>query len=109
MEVIKSTEQFAERTAKGDKITIAVFRAEWCGDCHFIDPFINDIAKDFDETVDTFAVDIEETPLIAQALSVVGIPSFVAFRDGKEINRFVSRVRKQKDEIEQFYTESISK
>ncbi len=33
---------------------------------------------------------------------VYGIPSFIAFRDGNEIGRFVSKERKTQEEIEAF-------
>lgn len=39
---------------------------------------------------------------IALQYDVLGIPSFVCFRSGKEISRFVSTLRKTKDEIKTF-------
>ena len=33
---------------------------------------------------------------------VFGIPSFIAFEDGRELGRFVSKDRKTQEEIEQF-------
>ena len=35
-------------------------------------------------------------------LDVFGIPSFIAFEDGRELGRFVSKDRKTQEEIEQF-------
>jgi len=35
-------------------------------------------------------------------LDILGIPSFVAFDQGKEIGRFVSKLRKTKEEIIDF-------
>jgi hypothetical protein len=37
-------------------------------------------------------------------LSVFGIPSFVAFKNGQEAGRFVSKDRKTQEEIEEFLT-----
>ena len=38
-------------------------------------------------------------------LQIMGIPSFVAYSKGEEIARFVSRLRKTKDEIDTFLSE----
>jgi thioredoxin-like negative regulator of GroEL len=39
------------------------------------------------------------------SLDVFGIPSFIAFAEGKELGRFVSKDRKTQEEIEQFIKE----
>lgn len=38
----------------------------------------------------------------AVELMVMGIPSFVAFKDGEETGRFVSKLRKTEQEIDDF-------
>ncbi|MCY7914757.1 thioredoxin family protein, partial [Bacillus haynesii] len=40
---------------------------------------------------------------------IFGIPSFLVFKEGNEISRFVSKDRKTKEEIEQFLTDSLNK
>ena len=40
--------------------------------------------------------------IVCQELDILGIPSFVAFDQGKEIGRFVSKLRKTKEEIIDF-------
>ena len=37
-------------------------------------------------------------------MGVFGIPSFIAFKDGKEIGRFVNKDRKTKQQVEDFIT-----
>ena len=39
---------------------------------------------------------------LCQALDVMGIPSFIVYRDGQEADRFVSKDRKTKEEVENF-------
>ena len=39
---------------------------------------------------------------IAQDQMIMGIPSFVGVKDGVETGRFVSKLRKTKDEIDAF-------
>jgi len=57
----------------------------------------------------TFVIDIEEFPDLSRKLSVVGIPSFVAFDKGEEIDRFVNRQRKTENEIDAFYQSVLLK
>jgi thioredoxin-like negative regulator of GroEL len=39
---------------------------------------------------------------LCQQLDVYGIPSFLAYENGKELGRFVSKDRKTQEEIESF-------
>lgn len=99
MEKLKSIEQF-EQHRNGGK-TIFMFSANWCGDCRFIEPVLPEIEAKFSDF--TFLhVDRDEFIDICQQLDVYGIPSFIAFEDGKELGRFVSKDRKTQEEIEEF-------
>ena len=49
-----------------------------------------------------YQVDRDENIDLAADLNIFGIPSFVAYRDGKEIGRFVSKDRKTKQQVEDF-------
>lgn len=99
MDTLETTEQFNELINKGK--VIFVFSADWCPDCRVVEPFYPEIMEAFPEY--TFMmVDRDEFIDICQAYDVFGIPSFIAFDDGKEIGRFVSKERKTKEEIVQF-------
>ncbi|MDO5013979.1 MAG: thioredoxin family protein, partial [Lactobacillaceae bacterium] len=49
-----------------------------------------------------YAVDRDENLDLATELNVMGIPSFIAYRDGQEIGRFVNKDRKTKQQVEDF-------
>lgn len=49
-----------------------------------------------------YSVNRDEMLELCQELDILGIPSFVAFDQGKEIGRFVSKLRKTKEEIIDF-------
>ncbi|MBO1915459.1 thioredoxin family protein, partial [Microvirga sp. 3-52] len=48
------------------------------------------------------SVDRDEFIDLCVDLDIFGIPSFVAFNDGKELGRFVSKNRKTREDIEEF-------
>jgi len=77
------------------------FSADWCSDCNFIKPRMPEIEAEYPEY--TFlAVDRDEIIDLAVELDVFGIPSFIAFENGKELGRFVNKDRKTKDQVEEF-------
>lgn len=80
------------------------FTAGWCPDCTFIKPAMPEIEADYPDY--TFLkVDRDENIDLARDLNVFGIPSFIAFQDGKELGRFVNKDRKTKQQVEKFIDE----
>ncbi|WP_029192212.1 thioredoxin family protein [Paenibacillus harenae] len=106
MEKLSTDAEFREEIA-GDKLTIAVFKANWCKDCHFIDPFMPDVERRYEGRVRFVELDRDDLPDLCSELNILGIPSFIAFRSGKELIRFVSKLRKTREEIEQFIERAL--
>ena len=99
MKLLESKEQFKQLQNQGK--TIFMFSAGWCPDCRFIEPFLPEIEAKFSEY--TFVhIDRDEFIDICQDLDVFGIPSFIAYNNGQETGRFVSKDRKTQEEIESF-------
>lgn len=99
MKNLESVEQFNE--LKQSSTVVFLFTADWCPDCHFIDPFMPEIEQTFNNL--TFiSVNRDHFIDICAENEIYGIPSFLAYRDGVEVGRFVSKERKTKLEIEEF-------
>ena len=99
MENLQSVEQFKELKNEGQ--TIFMFSAEWCGDCRFIDPVLPEIEEKY-SNYKFIKVDRDQFIDLCIELDVFGIPSFIAYNNGEEIGRFVSKDRKTQQEIEAF-------
>ena len=99
MNVIHSMDEFVEAT--NHATSVFVFSANWCPDCRFIEPFMPELMEKYKE-YSFYYVDRDECIDVCQELGVLGIPSFVCFSNGEEVDRFVSRFRKTKDEIDTF-------
>ncbi len=97
---IHSEKEF-ESIINKDEISVVVFSTDWCPDCLYIKPFMPQIEEDF-SNLKFYLVNRDNLMNIAIQYDVLGIPSFVCFRSGKEISRFVSTLRKTKEEIETF-------
>src|SRR5690625_13315 len=99
METLQSKEQFDD-TIKNDNV-IMLFSADWCPDCRVIEPFLPEVEATF-PSYKFVMVDRDKFIEVCQEHNVFGIPSFLAFKDGKEVGRFVSKDRKTKEEIMEF-------
>lgn len=103
MNKIKTKDEF-HSILSNDKIVVVAFTVTWCPDCHFITPFMDGVAGDFFENIETYEVDADELPELKEEYEVFGIPSFVAFKDGKVLDSFISKKRKSEEEIRAFYS-----
>lgn len=102
---ISSLSQWKEEIEK-DRVTVAKFYTAWCPDCHRIDPFMPEVVEQFNQ-ITFISVDRDKLPELGQELDIFGIPSFLAFKNGKELVRFVSKLGKSREEIEQFLQRAI--
>lgn len=101
LERIRSAAEFDE-AINGAKPSVALFKADWCKDCRFIDPFMPEVAAKYADRLRIFVVDRDELPELGERYNILGIPSFVAFRQGRETISFISKLRKTREEIEGF-------
>lgn len=99
MENLQSVEQFEQLKSEGQ--TIFMFSANWCGDCRFIDPVMPAIEEKYSD-FNFIKVDRDEFIDLCIQLDVFGIPSFIAYKNGEEVGRFVSKDRKTQAEVESF-------
>jgi thioredoxin-like negative regulator of GroEL len=106
MEKISFTDTFNQQIAD-QKPTVAVFKAAWCKDCHYIEPFMPDLESQYASKLTFVQIDRDELPDLCADYNILGIPSFIVFRGGQELTRFVSKLRKTREEIEQFLDRSL--
>jgi thioredoxin-like negative regulator of GroEL len=98
MEDLKTIEQFHQVKLKK---VMFVFTANWCPDCSAIKPMMPQISAQHTEYMWLY-VNRDHFSQLVRELNIYGIPSFIAFENGIELGRFVSKARKNKSEIEKF-------
>ncbi|TKD67971.1 thioredoxin family protein [Pseudalkalibacillus hwajinpoensis] len=101
MKKFEKHEEYLEAIKEGKSVLL--FSADWCPDCRIIEPFLPELEKKYSE-LDFYYVDRDDHIDLCQQMDVFGIPSFVAYQDGEETGRFVSKLRKSQEEIEEFLT-----
>lgn len=99
MKKFEKHEEYIEAMNEGKSVFL--FSADWCPDCRVIEPFLPELEEEHKELT-FYYVDRDDHIELCQELNVFGIPSFVAFSEGEETGRFVSKFRKTREEIEDF-------
>lgn len=93
--VVLTKDNFEEEVLKSDKPVIVDFWAEWCGPCKMLSPIVDQIAGERDD-IKVGKVDVDANEELAAEYKTMSIPTLIVFKDGKEANRSVGVVPKQK-------------
>lgn len=108
MKNISSMEEYFT-LARGEQPVVMLFSADWCPDCRFLDRFIDEVEQAYSDKFAFYKVDRDKFPELCETLDIMGIPSFVAYQKGNVLGRFVSKLRKTKEEVEAFLNDVSAK
>lgn len=90
MSVITITSKnFEEEVSKSDVPVLLDFWASWCGPCKMVSPIVDEIAEDLGSTAKVGKINVDEEPELAQAFSIMSIPTLIVIHNGKLVNRVV--------------------
>jgi len=84
-------EQEAVDIIKANKVVFIKFGAQWCGPCHAIQPYYDELAQKYEGRgiFLTVEVDDEEFETLVRAYKVSSIPAFHVFSDTKLVDMLV--------------------
>ncbi len=77
------------QTLAKNKVMLVDFWAGWCAPCKLMAPVLNEVADELSGNSHVGKVNIEQFQSLAQKYQVRSIPTFILFKNGKEVNRFV--------------------
>ena len=96
MKVIKGNNDNFDSLIESGRVLVD-FNADWCGPCQMLKPTIEEYAEEQDD-VKVISVNIDDEDLLAEKYGITSIPCLIYFKDGKEVDRSVGLV--PKDRIE---------
>lgn len=98
LERITSLEEYNKAILEN---SILVFSTTWCPDCHFLKTYIDQLVLD-NPSWKFYYVDRDEMTDLCIDLEIMGIPSFMIYKEGKELSRLVNKLRKTQKEVQAF-------
>ena len=86
---ILTIKTFDDKIEKNPVPVLVDFFAEWCGPCRMMGPVLDDVAEKRAGKVSVCKVNCEDDGDIAGKYGVSGIPCFILFHKGEELDRRV--------------------
>jgi thioredoxin 2 len=82
------TDATFDRVIAGTAVPVVVdFHADWCGPCRMMEPILDNFAGAHTGRLLVLKLDTDANPGVAGRFGIRGIPTLIAFRDGRETGR----------------------
>lgn len=80
---------FENEVLKSTVPVLIDFWAPWCGPCRSVAPVIEEISNEVTGKAKVGKINVDEELELAQQFKVTSIPTIIAFKDGKVVNKTV--------------------
>lgn len=81
------TEDFKAKVLDSKKPVLVDFWGSWCIPCKQMEPLIKQLKEEVD--IDIYKVNVNQNPTISAKEKVMGVPTFILYQSGKQIDRLV--------------------
>ena len=85
------------KAVNSKKLVVVKFWAPWCGICKALEPEYRKAKRSLGSKVLFLEYNHDSAPKFAQQFNLIGLPTMILYKNGKEVSRLVADVTK--DEI----------
>jgi thioredoxin 1 len=78
---------FEKEVIKSDLPVLVDFWASWCPPCKMVEPVIRDLAEQYNGRAKIGKLNVDQNPKTGSKYAIQGVPTFIVFNSGKEIQR----------------------
>jgi thioredoxin 1 len=91
-----SDASFENEVLQSDQPVLVDFWAEWCGPCRMIAPVLEKLADEYAGSLKIAKLDVDANQRTMTQYGVQSIPSLILFKDGKEVERLIGYMPKER-------------
>ena len=99
---VQDEEDFKEKVINSQIPVVVDFSATWCGPCKILGPRLEAAVAATNSKVNLAIVDIDTNSDLAMDHEVQAVPTVVAFKDGKMVDKFIGLL--DEDRLDAFVT-----
>jgi thioredoxin 1 len=90
---------FAAEVLESERPVLVDFTASWCPPCRVMKPVLAELASERDD-LRVVQLDVDADQRTAAEYGVLSMPTFILFRDGREVQRLVGARPRRRLEAE---------
>ncbi len=95
MEKVFTDDNFGTDVLKSAIPVLVDFWAPWCGPCRSMAPVIEEVATEAEGKMKVGKMNVDENMDTPGKYSVMSIPTFIIFKGGEVVDRFVGSMTKE--------------
>ena len=84
-----NSESFDKEVLKSEKPVLVEFGAGWCQPCRILEPVLEELAKEWGDSVKVAKLDVDEATQLTMNYQVLSVPTTMLFKNGEVLERMV--------------------
>lgn len=94
MAAVYTDANFKEEVLQSDKLSVVDFWAPWCGPCIALGPTIEQLAEEYEGTVNVGKVNVDENPNLSVEYGITSIPCVLFIKNGEVVDKQIGAATK---------------